>query len=84
MGIEFLPARLELPSSPVVIHGLPGWKAVGQITPLAAGALDVEDGVEDDEERPFAFVVLALSGKVFLEDSVLGFGKIRWVGFHRG
>jgi hypothetical protein len=30
-----------------MVDGLPGWEVVGQQTPSAATAQDVEDGVED-------------------------------------
>jgi hypothetical protein len=50
----FLPASIELgeyavflPVGEVAVDGGPGWVVVGRVAPGDAGAVDVEDGIED-------------------------------------
>src|SRR5262249_26972982 len=54
--IDFQPDAVLAPLAEVVVGGGPGWIVLGQGAPLAAGAVDVEDSVDDvvevDGARP--------------------------------
>src|SRR5258706_15877593 len=50
-GIEQLPCTLQAEPPEVIKHRLPGWEVGRQIAPGAAGAQDIEDGVEDAAQR---------------------------------
>jgi hypothetical protein len=45
--MDGLPGAIQPPEPEVVVGGLPRWKFVGEESPLASGAKDVEDSVHD-------------------------------------
>ena len=57
---EPLPEARVLPAPEVVIHGRPGREASGQVTPLAARAADIAQGVQHLAQ---AMAALALQGQ---------------------
>ena len=67
----------------VLINGLPGWKAVWECPPLAAGSEDVEQGVEDGFPFPFLAAGVAAFEQVGFDEFSFLLGKITWVGFQR-
>ena len=80
--VELLPGAIDAPEPKVMIDGLPRRKVVGQKTPGATAAEDVEDGVEDlaqgmDPRTSFGF----RSGKMRLYAKSFGIGEVGLVCF---
>ena len=80
VGDRLEDARLE-PASGLLIHGGPGGKIMGQVTPLAAGLDDVADGVEEVPQRVLTLRgVFAHQGEVGEEELPFRVGDVTGIG----
>jgi len=83
MGVNLVPQAIALPESEVVIDRAPRSEVFGQISPLAAGPDQIENGVEQLPERMLApSALLAWLGETIIDELPFGVGKIRCVS-HR-
>ena len=59
----------------VAPDGALGREVLGQVTPLAAGPQDVEDGIDDVAQVGLAWPSAGVDGQVRLDQSPLGVGE---------
>src|SRR2546423_10688058 len=80
--MNLLPGPIEAPTAVVIVDGAPGREIVGEVSPLAAGPHEVEDGVYD-LANVHATSASARHGRrdQRSDASPLGIGKVGGVGF---
>src|SRR5262249_35253188 len=84
-AVETLPGAVVSPLAEVVVGGGPGAVALGQGGPLAAGAVDVQDGVDDVVQVDLPGAAAGLGRREQRRDAgELGVGQVAGVvgGFH--
>ena len=64
----------------VAPDGALGREVLGQVTPLAAGAEDVEDGIDDVAQVGLAGPSAGIDGHVRFDQAPLGVGEVAGVG----
>ena len=79
--VDYLEGAVVPPLIKVAPHGGPGRKVLGQIPPMAAGAEDVKDGINDIAQIRGARSSAGIHGQVWLDQRPLLIRDVAGVGF---
>ena len=71
---------ISTPLVEVAPDGALGREVLGQVTPLAAGAQDIEHGIDDVAQVGLAWPATGIDGDKGLDQSPLGIGNIAGIG----